>query len=430
MYLTTRDSGRVSAAVCAAALLLCLAPRVTSGAGAPAANVDNLRIPSASSPQSRWYSLADLGISRGDLVTALRAKPERKELMATANIVDLRDRGCFPQLRLNWERTTVVNSEAWEEGIGPRKDSVGFPSVVRNLRGRNADGRYYLFYAIHDPNSGIGAATSASVEGPWQKFGARLDHPDSRVLRAPLVPHETSHFSSPVVIWNARERLWFMYFHFYSNEWQEGGGHQRTALATSPALGARDWHPWIDSKGKLMVVLPVTHERWMNSQSSYHVISRLPGGLWLAFLRGVGGEYAGDSWKQDPAGLGLAVSPDGRRWAQLDGNPWIHQRDGRGGLAGVYRPLFIAMLRDGYFLAWSESHYYDAGPELRAATSRDLRSLTGLHVDFGGWTPADGPVAAIRAGDTLYLFNGATERSYAMLDACAVEESRPASQEK
>lgn len=387
------------------------------------ATPDYLATPATSSPHSRWYSLDELGLSREDLVSSLRAKPRPENESGETNIPDLRDRGCFPPLRLEWDRRILANSETWEDGLGPEKDSVGFPSVARNTHGRNPDARYYLFYAIHDPNSGIGVATSASVRGPWRKLGAQGNHPDSRVLRAPVVPRETSHFSSPVVVWNPRERLWFMYFHFYSNEWQEGGGHQRTALATSADLASRNWQPWVDAQGRLIAVLPVTHERWMNSQSSYHVVYRLPGGLWLAFLRGVGGEYSAAEFRQDPAALGLAISPDGRRWAQLDGNPWIDQHDGRNSRAGVYRPLFMALLRGDYFLAWSESNPYDSDPVVHSAMSRDLRDVRELPVDFLDWTPAGGPVSVIRNSDRLYFFDGARERSYVLLKGCA---GRPA----
>ena len=52
----------------------------------------------------------------------------------------------------DWERSTWKNP-SWPDG---GRDTVGFPSVVNNDRRPNADGKYYLFYAHHDPWSGIG----------------------------------------------------------------------------------------------------------------------------------------------------------------------------------------------------------------------------------------------------------------------------------
>ena len=68
------------------------------------------------------------------------------------------------ELPLEAMRTTQIlrRSEPWEYStwtVEARKDdTVGYPSVVRNDRGKNADGKYYLYFAHHDPTSGIGCA--------------------------------------------------------------------------------------------------------------------------------------------------------------------------------------------------------------------------------------------------------------------------------
>jgi hypothetical protein len=379
-------------------------------------NLDYLRTPAASAAKSRWYSLAELGIAREDLREATNGIAGD----AYTNALDLRDQTCFPGLTLITDQQTLTNTETWEDGLGPGKDRVGYPSVVHNTHGANPDGKFYLFYAIHDPYSGIAAATAETLDGPWTKVGpGGVSQPDSRVLRAPRRPRTTSHFSSPVVTWNESEKLWFMYFHFYSNEWEKGGGHQRTALATSRELAARDWTPWVDADGKLIAVMPVVKQRWMNSQSTYHAIYKLPGRYWLAFLRGVGGQYSkGNAWQQDPAQLGMAVSTDGRRWAELPGNPLIHQRDGRGGKAGVYRPEFIALLRDQFLLSWAESDYYDANPTPVAGVSTDLIRVTPTQVGFGDWRPADGAASTWRQGDVVHFFYGDRHRSYRLSPSC------------
>jgi hypothetical protein len=381
--------------------------------------LDYLKTPAASSPKSRWYSLEELGIRPG----ALRSEMRVAAISATpsySNALDLRDHECFPKLELLDDRQTIANSEPWEDGIGPGKDKVGYPSVVQNTHGEGADNRFYLFYAIHDPYSGIAAATADKVDGPWTKVGAGgVSQPDSRVLRAPKRPRITSHYSSPVVLWNESEQLWFMYFHFYSNEWDAGRGHQRTALATSRSLAARDWKPWVDEDGKLIVVMPVVPERWMNSQSSYHAIYKLPGKYWLAFLRGTGGLYSpAHEWQQDTTALGLAVSLDGRKWAQLPGNPLLHPKDGHGGKAGVYRPQFVALLGDRYLFTWAESDYYDSGTVPVAGYSTDLEHIDRASINFPGWSPADGAVPAWRANDVIHLFYGNRQRAYRMLPGC------------
>lgn len=318
------------------------------------------------------------------------------------------------ELPLDVVRTTQVlrQSEAWEKstwrGDGGR-ESTGYPTVVRNDRGPNSDGRYYLYYAHHDPNSGIGCAVAESIEGPYVKLAETdRERDDSRVLVCPGKPGQPFHYSSPCVVWSGAERLWFMYFHFYANQWQAGGGHQRTALATCPDLAGNNWSPWTDAGGKLVAVLPVTAERWMNSQSSYHAVQRLPDGRWLAFLRGTGGEYdAAGKWGQDPCKLGFATSTDGRHWDYFSENPVIHRDDGGGGRQGVYRPHFVGYLGQGeYLLCWSESAPYDGGPKIIYGRTKDFRSVVRDPRGYANWPAADGLISPWRVGNRLYLFAG------------------------
>ena len=74
--------------------------------------------------------------------------------------VDLRDlKGPLP-LDVASSRQILWQTEDWEYSTwgdpDRREDSVGYPTVVQNDRGPHPDGLYYLFYAHHDPNSGIG----------------------------------------------------------------------------------------------------------------------------------------------------------------------------------------------------------------------------------------------------------------------------------
>ena len=326
--------------------------------------------------------------------------------------VDLSDLDDDLPLDVIESRQVLWRTEAWEHSSwNPKEnhDSVGFPTVVRNDRGQNPDGLYYLFYAHHDPNSGIGCAVAESIGGPYRKL-AELDarREDSRALVNPGKPGQPFHYSSPCVVWCEEEQVWFMYFHYYSNLWQEGQGHQRTALATCPDLSVNVWTPWTDDQGNLVTVFPTTAERWMNSQSSYHAVQRLPDGRWLGFLRGTGGEYDADGkWTQGPCRLGFATSSDGRHWDYFPENPVIHQDDDGEGRQGVYRPHFIGYLGDGdYLVCWSESQPYDAGLKVRYGRTRDFRTFVRDSRGYGNWSPADGLVSPWREGNRLYLFAG------------------------
>lgn len=367
---------------------------------------DYLRTPASTSPRSRWYSLDEIGLTPKTVAMQSHQKSGNEDQANNTRLLDLSDWPCLPQLMSIRDEQVLATDEPWEFGIETGQDTVGYPSVVHNVAGKNPDGKYYLFYSIHDPYAGIAVAVADNIGGPYRKL-RHVDpiRRDSRILRAPKRPRKTSHFSSPVVVWNANEKLWFLYFHFYSNEWESGGGHQRTAIATTDELAAHRWKVWTDEDDKIIAVLPTTQERWMYSQSSYHVIQQLPNGYWLAFLRGTGGEYDREGrWKQDPSQLGFAVSRDGRHWAELPGNPLIHQQDGRNGKNGVYRPLFIGLSSTGWLLAWSEASFYDHSPSFVVGVSPDFRQITPIQGGLAGLPLADGPLSIWRSGDRLYVF--------------------------
>lgn len=365
--------------------------------------------PASTSLDSRWYSLQELGIESvsAELDQALSARVAAQTLPGEAP--DMRDVDLRDPVRAAVRYEILRNTEAWESGIESRRDRVGYPSIVRNSHGSAPDGSYYLYYSIHDPYAGIGAATSRLPTGPFEKLGQRdWWRPDSRILRAPLRPRRTSHFSSPVVIWNPAEQLWFMYFHFYSNEWEQGRGHQRTALATSKDLSDHSWSISRGDDGGILAVLPTTGWRWMNSQSTYHCIQRLPTGLWVAFLRGTGGEYnSAGEWLQDTAKLGFAVSRDGRHWALASATPVLQPGGSHGGKQGVYRPMLFALGTGGLLVGWAESDYYDETPELRFGLTRDLIVIEPMPISLGIQPIEDGPATVRREGGTLFVAQGA-----------------------
>jgi len=314
----------------------------------------------------------------------------------------------------DWEHGSYGNPN-WPSGGG---DSVGYPTVVKNSQGQDPDGKYYLYYSHHNPMSGIGCAVADSIEGPYTKI-ADLDpgRDDSKVLTNPNYspsgpnPDDPSHYSSPSVVWNEQEQLWFMYFHYYNhyhgawtgNPSYPGYGHQMTGLATCSDLSSHNWTIWTDpawgsvSVWDIVPVLPTTAESWMDSQSSYHAIQRLVGGQWLAFLRGT-------SNSSPYPRLGFATSTDGRSWDCFSQNPVITP-EGAGERGGVYRSNFIGYLGEGeYVVVWSESTTGADVPDAVYGYTTDFVNIQRDPRGFASWEPADGLVSPWREGNKLYLF--------------------------
>ncbi len=360
-------------------------------------------------------------------VINLKGGEARGLLDCNLRCVDLSDLTSSVPLTVDASSQILWQTEAWEHSTFETtgNDSVGYPSVVKNDRGRNADNKYYLYYAHHDPCSGIGCAVADSIQGPYRKLASlETNRSHSMVLANPHYPivnppvADPSHYSSPCVIWNEDEKLWFMYFHYYNHyhgAWTAGGGagfgHQMTALATCSDLASHKWTVLKDPKlGKVSVwdivpVLPTTEKKWMNSQSSYHAIQRLANGQWLAFLRGTSVDQI--------VQLGFATSNDGRKWDCFRENPIIHQNDGGGGLKGNYRPYFLGYLGKGtagadkYLLVWGESPAGSDVPRITYGYTTTFRDVQRDSRGYAQWGPgSDGPISPWREGNRLYLFSG------------------------
>ena len=314
----------------------------------------------------------------------------------------------------NWEHSSWGNDN-WPAG---GHESLGFPTVVKNTHGANPDNKYYLYYAHHDPMSGIGCAVASSIKGPYTKISPT----DSQVLTVPNYnpagpnPGDPSHYSSPSVVWNADENLWFMYFHYfnhYHGAWEgspahPGYGYQMTALATTPDLSSHNWTIWTDSAwGAVSVwdivpVHPTTAEAWSDSASSYNSVHRLPTGQWLAFLRGT-------NFATGKPTVGFATSDDGRNWDYFPQNPVIAPGKSWTVDTSEYRPKFVGYLgedgsgEDEYLVAWAEH----SAPHVIYSKTTDFKTFQRDPRGYANWgTNVDGIVNAIREGDRLYLFSG------------------------
>ena len=228
-------------------------------------------------------------------------------------------------------------------------------------------------YAHHDIPSGIGCAIENNISGPYYKL-AELDSSknDSQVLKPPrhdlykdnseLLRHtrgssqlyhlllgDHHHLSSPYIVWNPKEEIWHLYFHSYRYLWPSGGGHQQTCLAICRDLSSHEWEILKNPDRTWKIVLPVTDEKWMNSQSSYHNTCVLPNGTFLAFLNGTGGEYVNGEWTQPYRGLGFATSQDGINWNYFPENPIL-----KSGERGLSTGLIGYLGDDEYLVVWSE----------------------------------------------------------------------------
>ncbi|OGV63833.1 MAG: hypothetical protein A2283_06380 [Lentisphaerae bacterium RIFOXYA12_FULL_48_11] len=357
----------------------------------------------------------------------VRGQDPTRLLNNNLRCVDLSDLTSSVPLSVTQSIQILWRTEPWEHNTFDLSDndSVGYPSVVKNDRGRNPDNRYYLYYAHHDPCSGIGCAIAENIEGPYRKLAKLVtNRKDSIVLPNPHYPilkppvSDPSHYSSPCVIWNEDEKLWLMYFHYYNHyhdAWKAAGGqgygHQMTGLATCLDLASHKWTVLKDPKvGKKSVwdivpVLPTTKEKWMNSQSSYHTIQRLANGQWIAFLRGTSVDQT--------VQLGFASSINGRKWNYFPNNPVIHQNDGDGGQKGIYRPYFVGYLGDNksgkqeYLIVWGESPEEADVPKVTYGYTTDFIKVRRDPRGYASWNmTSDGPITPWREGNRLYLFSG------------------------
>ncbi|MCK1798092.1 hypothetical protein MTQ01_19070 [Streptomyces sp. XM4193] len=111
--------------------------------------------------------------------------------------------GGFPDY--SYVKTLLIPSELKYRPTG----EIIFP-CIRGVYDRlsNPLGRYYLYYAPHDPPGGICLAYGDSLEGPFTEY------PDNPIVSKDWAPHyNVSHVSSPHVLWNEDAGELWLYFH-------------------------------------------------------------------------------------------------------------------------------------------------------------------------------------------------------------------------
>jgi hypothetical protein len=317
----------------------------------------------------------------------------------------------------DWEHGSF-NNPSWPSG---GEGTFGYPTVVKNTHGLNPDGKYYLYYAHHDPMSGIGCAVANSIAGPYTKISPT----DSMVLTVPNYnpagpnPSDPSHYSSPSAVWNEDEGLWFIYFHYFNHlhgAWdtdptRPGQGWQMTALATCPDLSSHNWTIYTNSSfGSVSIwdIIPVLHttdEDWANEATSYDYVCRLIDGTWLAFMRGTTADTADGTITE----LGFASSSDGSNWNYFAENPVIETSKAWTTASSEYRPKFIGYLGSNgggdpeYLVAWAEH----GNPQIIYSKTTDFKAFTRDLRGYATWgTGDDGIVSAWREGNNLYMFSG------------------------
>ena len=201
------------------------------------------------------------------LCTVCGAQPpaESPRLDNNLNCVDLSDLNADLPLEVTRSIQILRQTEPWERSTwrsDTGRESVGYPTMVQNDRGPKSRRRYYLYYAHHDPNSGIGCAVADSIEGPYVKLAEKdPNRKDSRAPRPARQARTTLPLLQPLRGLERGRTTLVHVLPLYENQWKTGGGHQRTALATCPDLATNNWTTWRDEDEKLVPVLPVTAER-------------------------------------------------------------------------------------------------------------------------------------------------------------------------
>ncbi len=195
-------------------------------------------------------------------------------------------------------------------------NDIIYPTVIEAARYfAKPLGRYYLYYAPHNPPGGICLAYADSPAGPWHEYAA------NPLIACDWAPHyKVSHVSGPHAIWNEEERKLFLYFH---------GENPVTRLASS----VDGIH--FDYEGAV-----VTTQMFEGvSEASYGRVFRyaIPGqdNRYIMLLMGN---------NRETRRIYLALSKDGRKW-EARRTPLLDPPPGTDQVAGAW------------YLPWRGRHY-------------------------------------------------------------------------
>ena len=294
------------------------------------------------------------------LCTVCGAQPpaESPRLDNNLNCVDLSDLNADLPLEVTRSIQILRQTEPWERSTW-RSDTG---TRIRRLSDNGPErprpkSRRPLLPLLRPPRSQLRNRMRRRRLNRRPLRQACRERPEPKRQPCPRLPRQArttlpSTTPAPCVVWNEDEQLWFMYFHFYENQWKTGGGHQRTALATCPDLATNNWTTWRDEDEKLVPVLP-RDGRTLDEQPILLPRDSTPARRTLARLPPRHRRRVHARRQVDPGSVQTWVRhppPTAGHWDYFKENPVIHLDDGGGGRKGVYRPHFVGYLGDGEYL--------------------------------------------------------------------------------
>ena len=245
-------------------------------------------------------------------------------------------------------------------------DDVIFPSVIKTDKLEKPLGKYYMYYAPHNPPGGICLAYADKLEGPWKEY---LPNP---VIRNVWEPHyKSSHVSGPHAIWIEAEKKLFVYYH----------GENDVTRFASTIDGIHFAYEGVAVDVKMFDRI---------SEASYARIQRytIPGkdSLYIMLLMGNNG---------GTRKIYLAWSKDGRRW-ETRRKPFLEPQTKAGQLAAAW------------YLPWNGKHYL---------VYHDFGNTTDLHV-----SEVDAAFEKTKYLGMLYPHDASGPDNVAQMSECFIEE--------
>jgi hypothetical protein len=256
-------------------------------------------------------------------------------------------------------------------------NDIIIPSVIRTDDLQKPLGRYYMYYAPHNPPGGICLAYADAPEGPWKEYEA------NPLIARDWPPHyKVSHVSGPHAIWIEEEKKLFVYYH---------GENDITRFASTKD-GVHFQYEGVAFTTKLF------HDV---SEASYARMFRytIPGkdNRYIALLMGN---------NQGTRRIYLAWSKDGRRWEPRQ-TPLVDPPPGTG------------QVTQAWYLPWQGKHYLIYHAHLLAKPliadlhvsevdpAMEHAKYLGLFYDHTSASPdnvAQMSPCFLTRGDTIYMY--------------------------